>query len=145
MKNWIRGLKGFDDFHEYLSFDLQWKKSGYSITLRHDFMSPEEDGDTSKDPPGFHVYLHEPRERFTGDQTHDVNSFRLWLIVMIHSAFVLEHGILSSGRIEYLYLAANEEMELKLTVQHFHQFSGRGGSCTDDMFKSRSIVSEYHV
>lgn len=79
-------------------------------------MPPLEELENVKDPPGFHVYLHEPRERFT------------------------EHGILSSGRIEYLYLQANEEMELKLTVQHFHQFKGRGASCSDDKFKSRSIV-----
>lgn len=82
-------------------------------------MLQEEEQDWNGDPPGYHVYLHEPRERFT------------------------EHGILSSGRIEYLYLQANEEMELKLTVQHFHQFKGRGGSCSDDTFKSRSIVRNF--
>lgn len=74
--------------------------------------------DQVRDDAGFHVYLHEESERFT------------------------EHGILSSGRIEYLNLLANEEMELKLTTQHFHQFQGRGGSCSDDDYKSRSIVSE---
>jgi hypothetical protein len=96
--------------------NFQWKKSGYYIVLNHDFKPLQEDVETVRDSPGFHVYLHEPRERFT------------------------EHGILSSGRIEYLYLQANEEMELKLTAQHFHQFKGRGGSCSDDSFKSRSIV-----
>jgi hypothetical protein len=101
--------------------NFQWKKSGYFIVLNHDYMPPEEDSEAARDSPGFHVYLHEPRERFT------------------------EHGILSSGRIEYLYLQANEEMELKLTAQHFHQFKGRGGSCSEDSFKSRSIVSLFFV
>lgn len=91
---------------------LQWKESGYSIYLRHDGTDTNEESRV----PGFHIYLHEPREKFT------------------------EHGILSTGRIEYLYLDVNEEMELKLTVQHFNQFRGRGSTCSNDEFKSLSIV-----
>jgi hypothetical protein len=62
--------------------------------------------------------LHEPKERFT------------------------EHGILSSGRIEYLFMDVNEEIELKLTTQHFTQLRGRGSSCSDDVALSTSIVRE---
>lgn len=86
------------------------------MTLKHDYIEPEEDSQRL-DPPGFHIYLHEPRERFT------------------------EHGILSNGRIEYLFMHANEEMELKLTVQHFSQLRGRGSSCSDETLKSLSIVT----
>lgn len=109
------------------------------MTLKHDLVDAEADSDA-----GFHVYLHEPRESFT------------------------EHGILSTGRIEYLKMEANEEIELKLTVQHFtqvnnkdekgmelfplqlknkaaiifiQQFRGRGSSCSDNNMKSLSIVS----
>lgn len=93
---------------------FQWKDSGYYLTLRHDYVGKVDEEPRS--PQGFHVYLHEPRESFT------------------------EHGILSSGRIEYLYMEANEEIELKLTVQHFTQFRGRGSSCSDDPAKSLSMV-----
>lgn len=70
----------------------------------------------SEIPPGWHVYLHEPSERFT------------------------EHGVLSSGRIEYFYMTVNEEIELKVTVQHFTQFRGRGSTCSDDDIQSSPIV-----
>lgn len=86
------------------------------MTLKHDYIETEADSEA-----GFHVYLHEPRERFT------------------------EFGILSTGRIEYLKMGANEEIELKLTVQHFTQFRGRGSSCSDDNMKSLSIVSCLHL
>lgn len=86
------------------------------MTLRHDYVDTEEDLQLM-DPPGFHIYLHEPREKFT------------------------EHGILSNGRIEYLFMHANEEMELKLTVQHFNQLRGRGSTCSDEEYKSLSIVT----
>lgn len=99
---------------------FQWKRSGYSITLRYDQDASEAE-DSNSDQPGFHIYLHEPRERFT------------------------EHGILSSGRIEYLNIQANEEIELKLTVQHFTQNRGRGTHCSDDYLKSSSIVSNLKI
>ncbi|CRK93362.1 CLUMA_CG006903, isoform A [Clunio marinus] len=100
-----------------VSTDLPWKSSGYSITLRHDHKEEFEDA-SNTEPPGFHVYLHDPRETFT------------------------EHGILSSGRIEYIYLYANEEMELKLTVQQFTKNRARGIKCSDNHMKSTSICHE---
>jgi hypothetical protein len=87
------------------------------IDLRHEYETPQEAFSDSLDETGFHIYLHEPRERFT------------------------EHGILSSGRIEYISMQSNEEIELKLTVQHFTQNRGRGSSCSDDDLHSTSIVS----
>ena len=71
--------------------EFPWKQSGYFISLKHTDASDEVE-DSSSDQTGFHLYLHEPRERFT------------------------EHGILSSGRIEYFFMEANEELELKLMV-----------------------------
>lgn len=103
------------DYNSSINFP-KWKSSGYFIMLQHDLEEIE-----TLDTTGFHVYLHEPREKFT------------------------EHGILSSGRIEYFFMEANEELELKLTVQHFTQLRGRGSSCSDDNMRSLSIVSSLRL
>ena len=85
--------------------------------MKHDLQGVD-DSDDVLTQPGFHIYLHEPRETFT------------------------EYGILSTGRIEYMFMEVNEVIELKLTVQHFTQLRGRGSSCSDDVWKSSSVVSK---
>lgn len=95
------------------------KDSGYRFEVSHDF--PTSDSDRlERENPGFHVYIHEANLRFT------------------------EHGVLSSGsgRVEYIYVLVNEVIEMKLTAQHFTQFRGRGGSCSDVPAVSSSICSE---
>lgn len=105
---WTSSWSVSKEFYDW----FQWKSSGYAITLNHDALESD-----AAETPGFHVYLHEPRETFT------------------------EHGILSTGRIDYIFMQANEEIELKLTVQQFTQLRGRGSTCSDDVRRSLSIVS----
>lgn len=100
-----------------ISTNMPSKDSGYSIMLAHDFISNDQNL-IEQINPGFHIYIHEPNERFT------------------------EHGVILSGRIEYLFLLINETMELKLTAQHFTQMRGRGSSCSDEYIKSSSICNE---
>lgn len=95
------------------------KNSGFRFEVSHDFMSDDQNL-IERENPGFHVYIHEPGVRFT------------------------EHGVLSSGsgRVEYLFVNLNEVIELKLTAQHFTQFRGRGGTCSDVVGESSSLCSE---
>lgn len=95
-----------------------WKKSGYNIILKHDYQPPDfNDGIT----PGWHVYIHEPSEKFT------------------------ERGMQSSGRVEYMFIEINEVIEIKLTVQHFTQLRGRGSTCSDDFWHSTSVVKKSSI
>ncbi|KAG5675245.1 hypothetical protein PVAND_005160 [Polypedilum vanderplanki] len=100
--------------------DLPWKQSGYEVILYHDFKKElfQESRDEFGFRQGWNMYLHEPREEFT------------------------EYGISSSGRIENLFLEVNEEIELKMQVNHYSQFRGRGSVCSDDVIRSASICRE---
>ena len=37
----------------------------------------------------------------------------------------------SSGRVEYLYLEANEEMEIRLSTQHFFMLASYENECVE--------------
>lgn len=93
-----------------------WKDAGYSILLTHDVDSPDDTPTHSM--PGWHVYIHEPKEIFT------------------------ENGMQSSGRVEYFFLGVGEELEMKITVQDFQQMRGRGGTCSDEIEHGTSACNE---
>ncbi|KFB49246.1 AGAP010146-PA-like protein [Anopheles sinensis] len=87
-----------------------WKEAGYSIMLRHDTnLTQVTVGDT---PPGWHVFIHDESEGFA------------------------ENRMQSSGRVEYLYLEVNEEMEIRLATQHFFMLASYENECVE-----RSTVS----
>lgn len=99
-----------------ISTKMASKNSGYRFEVAHDF--PIDDIDRlERENPGFHVYIHEPGVRFT-------------------EHFALSPG---SGRSEYIYMLVNEVIEMKLTAQHFTQFRGRGGTCSDVPLESSSM------
>lgn len=93
---------------------LAWKDVGYSIILKHDLASIEET--TSTIAPGWHVFVHEPTETFS------------------------ENRMQTSGRVEYMYIEVNEEVEVKLTVQNFMMMENRDNTCTFDKQYSATKV-----
>ncbi|XP_050087836.1 acid-sensing ion channel 2 isoform X1 [Anopheles aquasalis] len=82
-----------------------WKEAGYSIMLRHDAnVTQVSVGDT---PPGWHVFIHEQKEGFA------------------------ENRMQSSGRVEYLFLEVNEELEIRLSTQHFFMLASYENECVE--------------
>lgn len=67
----------------------------------------EESNASESDPPGWHLYIHEPHEIFT------------------------ENRMQSSGRVEYLYVEVGEQIEIKLTVQNFAMMQNNDNSCSN--------------
>lgn len=39
----------------------------------------------------------------------------------------------TSGRVEYMYLRVGEDVEIKLTAQHFNMLSSNDNSCSNDI------------
>ncbi|XP_058056300.1 acid-sensing ion channel 2 [Anopheles bellator] len=83
-----------------------WKDAGYSIMLRHDsnMSIPMTVGETL---PGWHIFIHEQKEGFA------------------------ENRMQSSGRVEYLFLEVNEEMEIRLSTQHFFMLASYENECVE--------------
>ena len=72
--------------------------------LRHTIKSIDES--SSEIPPGWHLFIHEPSENFT------------------------ENRMQTSGRVEYMYIDVGEEVEIKLTAQHFSMMANIDTKCS---------------
>ncbi|KAL1398818.1 hypothetical protein pipiens_008661 [Culex pipiens pipiens] len=93
-----------------------WKAAGYSILLMHDTRNDEYFlGD---DVPGWHVFIHDQSEGFA------------------------ENRMQSSGRIEYLFVEVDEEVEVKLSTQHFYMLPSADNLCTTETDMSSTRCSE---
>ncbi|XP_058451372.1 uncharacterized protein LOC131430409 [Malaya genurostris] len=94
-----------------------WKEVGYSIMLQHDVKHSEAPL-FGEDLPGWHVFIHAQAEGFA------------------------ENRMQSSGRVEYLFMEVDEEVEVKLTTQHFHMLPSSDNLCTTESEMSSTRCSE---
>lgn len=46
--------------------------------------------------------------------------------------FDAEKNMETSGRVEYMYINVNEDIEIKLTAQHFKKLMCKNNKCTND-------------
>ncbi|XP_055633180.1 uncharacterized protein LOC129773577 [Toxorhynchites rutilus septentrionalis] len=92
-----------------------WRDAGYSIFLQHD--SDDDYSDQLEDVPGWHVFIHDRAEGFA------------------------ENRAQSSGRVEYLFLEVNEQIEVKMTAQHLHMLPSEN-LCTTVLEMSSTRCSE---
>ncbi|XP_055593755.1 uncharacterized protein LOC129744959 [Uranotaenia lowii] len=93
-----------------------WKDAGYSVMLKHD--TREKYYYLGQDTPGWHVFIHDKSEGFA------------------------ENRMQTSGRIEYLYMEVDEEVEVKLTTQHFYMLPTDDNLCTTEVEMSSTRCSE---
>ncbi|KAH8248941.1 hypothetical protein KR032_004404 [Drosophila birchii] len=83
------------------------KAVGYSLLLEHSrFTTSTSDVDTGS--AGWHVFIHEKKENFT------------------------EINMKGSGRVEYVFVSVNEEIEIKLQSQYFSNVETRDDACSSD-------------
>uniref|UniRef100_A0A1I8NLL2 Uncharacterized protein n=1 Tax=Stomoxys calcitrans TaxID=35570 RepID=A0A1I8NLL2_STOCA len=82
------------------------KDSGYSIMLRHHVPKSEVESENYVTRPGWHLYIHDPRENFT------------------------EVNMKASGRVEYVFVDIDEEIEIKLQSQYFSNVEKKYQSCS---------------
>lgn len=94
-----------------------WKDVGYSILLKHDISTLLES--PSSVAPGWHIFIHETNEPFS------------------------ENRMQTSGRVEHMYVEVNEEVEIKLTVQHYTMMSDADSTCTNDKTYSSTRVRQF--
>ncbi|XP_053691765.1 uncharacterized protein LOC128740255 [Sabethes cyaneus] len=93
-----------------------WKQAGYSIMLMHDIR--DEEYFLGENQPGWHVFVHDQAEGFA------------------------ENRMQSSGRVEYLFVEVDEEVEVKLTTQHFYMLPSSENLCTTGAEMSSTKCSE---
>ncbi|XP_058815463.1 uncharacterized protein LOC131678978 [Topomyia yanbarensis] len=93
-----------------------WKQVGYSILLMHDMR--DEEYFLGEVLPGWHIFIHDPAEGFA------------------------ENRMQSSGRVEYLFMEVDEEVEVKLTTQHFYMLPSDENQCTTESEMSSTRCSE---
>ncbi|XP_055547330.1 uncharacterized protein LOC129731383 [Wyeomyia smithii] len=93
-----------------------WKEAGFSILLLHDTRPAEYF--LSENLPGWHVFIHDQAEGFA------------------------ENRMQSSGRVEYLFMEVDEEVEVKLTTQHFQMLPSSENDCTEGSEISSTRCSE---
>ncbi|XP_061386620.1 uncharacterized protein LOC133322631 [Musca vetustissima] len=84
------------------------KNSGYSIMLQHHVPKSDVDLDKYETRPGWHVYIHDPKENFT------------------------EVSMKASGRVEYVFVDIDEEIEIKLQSQYFSNIETKYQYCNKD-------------
>lgn len=46
--------------------ECTWKSCGYSFLLRHENIENVENSDSDMMPAGWHMFIHEPKEKFAG-------------------------------------------------------------------------------
>lgn len=84
------------------------KDTGYSMMLHHHF--PKEDLkniiEEDKIKPGWHIFIHDTRDNFT------------------------EVHMKASGRVEYVFAALEEEIEIKLQAQQFSNIHTKQNICS---------------
>lgn len=86
-----------------------WKDAGYSFLLNHDIVSIDDTNSSSIiSTPGWHVFIHD--EKISFSETH----------------------MQMSGRVEYMFLEVNEEVEVKLTAQHFATIPSTTNLCEEE-------------
>ncbi|XP_062551380.1 uncharacterized protein LOC134216530 isoform X2 [Armigeres subalbatus] len=93
-----------------------WKDYGYSVLLQHDIK--DETYYLGEELPGWHVFIHDPTEGFA------------------------ENRMQSSGRVEYLFMEVDEEIEIKLTTQHFFMLPSDENLCATEMEMSSTRCGE---
>ncbi|XP_029729547.2 uncharacterized protein LOC109429390 [Aedes albopictus] len=93
-----------------------WKDVGFSILLQHDIR--DDVYYLGEDLPGWHIFIHDPVEGFA------------------------ENRMQSSGRVEYLFMEVDEEIEIKLTTQHFYMLPSAENMCTTENEMSSTRCSE---
>lgn len=83
-----------------------WKDAGYSFLLLHDINNIDETNSSSVTrAPGWNVFIHD--EKIIYSETH----------------------MQRSGRVEYMFLEVNEDVEVKLTAQHFATIPSKDNVC----------------
>ncbi|XP_002014740.2 acid-sensing ion channel 4-A [Drosophila persimilis] len=83
------------------------KSVGYSLMLEH-ARSTTSTSDVDTGGSGWHVFIHDKRENFT------------------------EINMKGSGRVEYVFVNINEEIEIKLQSQYFSNVETREEPCSSD-------------
>ncbi|KAH8326035.1 hypothetical protein KR067_013185 [Drosophila pandora] len=83
------------------------KSVGYSILLEHS-KSVTSTSDVDTGSVGWHVFIHEKKENFT------------------------EINMRGSGRVEYVFVNVNEEIEIKLQSQFFSNVQTRDEACSSE-------------
>lgn len=94
------------------------RNSGYSFVLQHHIPRSEVEDERFGDRrPGWHLYIHDPRENFT------------------------EVIMKASGRVEYIFVDIDEEIEIKLQSQYFSNIETKYQSCSKEEGYSSLSVS----
>ncbi|XP_033149256.1 acid-sensing ion channel 4-A [Drosophila busckii] len=83
------------------------KPVGYSLMLEHNVGQTATSDVDFVSGAGWHVFIHDKRENFT------------------------EINMKGSGRVEYVFVAINEEIEIKLQSQYFNNVESRKDSCSN--------------
>ncbi|XP_037711423.1 uncharacterized protein LOC119548315 [Drosophila subpulchrella] len=83
------------------------KDVGYSLMLEHSMLTTST-SDVDTGGIGWHVFIHDKKENFT------------------------EINMKGSGRVEYVFVSVNEEIEIKLQTQYFSNVQTRQEACSDD-------------
>ncbi|XP_068140939.1 acid-sensing ion channel 4-A [Drosophila tropicalis] len=81
---------------------------GYSLTLDHTPSTTSTSNADTSTGAGWHVFIHDKRENFT------------------------EINMKGSGRVEYVFVNVNEEIEIKLQSQYFSNVETKDDPCSDD-------------
>lgn len=114
---------------------MAWKDYGYSILLKHD-----ENGLGAHRNPGWHLFIHEADEPFSGRKNQSLYLGDLHVETNKPTNFALENRFQTSGRVEHMFIEVHEEVELKLTAQNYVMMPNIDSKCTEDPNKSISKV-----
>lgn len=112
-----------------------WKDYGYSILLKHDGT-----GLSNNYLPGWHLFIHEPSEPFSGTSVGEVCKKTICCNIVV---ILLENRFQTSGRVEHMFIEVYEEVELKLSALNYIMMPNVDSKCTEDPDKSISKVNIY--
>lgn len=88
---------------------------------------------------GFHVFLHQTREPYFG--TYYLNVESLLILAGLIFVVVVENKLQVQSIMEYMYLEVGEELEIKISAEHFNQIPSSGRPCVTDINYSASQVN----
>lgn len=109
------------------------KSAGYALMLKHHLKRNEMKGRYHENPPGWHLYIHDKRENFTGKYISEIsNSLHTRVCNTFSHLFMAgkEINLKASGRIEYVFAEINERVEVKLQSQYFSNVATKAQSCS---------------
>ncbi|KRT84939.1 ion channel [Oryctes borbonicus] len=114
-----------------------WDSDGYFLYLLHS-ESVKTVNDKGVSLSGFHIYMHDRRDVFTGYQ-HSLNSPFLKIKFFMFSVFAGNEEKVD-GFLDYLYGEIYEDIKLNLKVQVYQQLSTKDAYCNDSYAYTLSRV-----